>query len=79
MGYEARRAVDMTDHVWVEVFSEEKKRWMHADCCEAALDTPLMYEAGWGKKLNYIISCSCEELLDVTKRYTREWDEVLTR
>ena len=39
----------------------------------------MMYEGGWGKKLTYIISCSCFETVDVTRRYTSKWQEVLQR
>jgi peptide-N4-(N-acetyl-beta-glucosaminyl)asparagine amidase len=39
----------------------------------------MMYEGGWGKKLSYIISSSCFETVDVTRRYTRKWQEVLQR
>jgi hypothetical protein len=39
----------------------------------------MMYEGGWGKKLTYVISCSCFETVDVTRRYTSKWQEVLQR
>jgi hypothetical protein len=35
-GFETRYVVDLTDHVWVEVFSERLDRWVHLDCCENA-------------------------------------------
>ncbi|CEL94622.1 unnamed protein product [Vitrella brassicaformis CCMP3155] len=54
-------------------------RVYHLDSCEAALDSPLMYEKGWGKKLNYVIAYSPYEVLDVTKRYTADWPGVLSR
>ncbi|KAL6068640.1 Peptide-N(4)-(N-acetyl-beta-glucosaminyl)asparagine amidase [Balamuthia mandrillaris] len=80
MSYPARYVLDWTDHVWAEVYFEGKQRWVHADCCEAAFDSPLMYEAGWGKKLSYIIAVSREEVVDVTRRYTRNYSsQVLQR
>lgn len=70
---------DHTDHVWTEVYSQSQGRWLHADSCENKMDTPLMYERGWGKKLNYIIAYSRDELVDVTWRYTANQNEVLKR
>ena len=79
LGFEARSANDWTDHVWTEYFSEEQQRWIHADSCEARRDAPMLYEAGWGKKLTYVIACSKDEVLDVTQRYSKKWTEVLER
>ncbi|XP_051167402.1 peptide-N(4)-(N-acetyl-beta-glucosaminyl)asparagine amidase isoform X2 [Leptopilina boulardi] len=70
LGYDTRFIVDKTDHVWTEVWSVAQKRWIHADSCENAMDRPLMYEKGWGKKLSYIIAYSKDEIQDVTWRYT---------
>jgi len=79
LGYEVRIVYDWTDHVWTEVYSESQQRWLHCDSCENAIDTPLLYEAGWGKKLNYIVAFSLEEVFDVTQRYTKKYTEVQTR
>ncbi|TYJ11467.1 hypothetical protein E1A91_A11G278700v1 [Gossypium mustelinum] len=78
-GYESRLVLDFTDHVWTECYSEALGRWMHLDPGEAIYDRPLLYEKGWGKKLNYVIAIAKDGVYDVTKRYTRKWNEVLSR
>jgi len=76
----ARYVLDWSDHVWTEVWSPTLRRWVHCDSCEAAWDTPLLYEEGWGKKLAYVIAFSAEGgAIDVTPRYVLSWDEALTR
>jgi peptide-N4-(N-acetyl-beta-glucosaminyl)asparagine amidase len=71
-GYDTRHVLDWTDHVWVEVWSEDQKRWLHADPCENICDKPLVYEVGWGKKLTYVIATSKDEVQDVTWRYSKD-------
>ena len=70
LGYDTRRVLDWTDHVWCEVYSKAEKRWLHADPCEVILDKPLVYEKGWGKKLSYCIATSKDEVQDVSARYS---------
>eukprot|EP01134_Creolimax_fragrantissima_P000018 CFRG0018T1 len=79
LGFKARYILDMTDHVWTEVYSEYLQRWVHTDCCEAKFDTPLVYEKGWGKKLTYVFAFSAEEVVDVARRYTENYPEVQSR
>ncbi|CEG37405.1 Peptide:N-glycanase [Plasmopara halstedii] len=79
MGYEARYVLDVTDHVWTEIYSDHLKRWLHCDSCEEQLDCPLTYEVGWGKKLSYIFSFGHDEVADTARRYTQNWADMRTR
>ncbi|XP_078701033.1 peptide-N(4)-(N-acetyl-beta-glucosaminyl)asparagine amidase-like isoform X1 [Branchiostoma floridae x Branchiostoma belcheri] len=79
LGYEARHVVDWTDHVWTECFSNSQQRWLHVDPCENVSDKPLMYEAGWSKKLSYVVAFSNQEIRDVTWRYSCRHQEVCSR
>ncbi|CAH2044606.1 unnamed protein product [Thlaspi arvense] len=78
-GYDSRLIMDFTDHVWTECFSHSLGRWIHLDPCEGVYDKPMLYEKGWGKKLNYVTAISKDGVCDVTKRYTKKWNEVLSR
>ena len=78
LGYDTRHVLDWTDHVWAEVWSPAESRWLHVDPGET-VDKPLVYEAGWGKKLNYVIAFSREEVQDVTWRYSKNHEETRSR
>ncbi|KAH3760725.1 peptide N-glycanase [Pelomyxa schiedti] len=79
LGCNSRYVLDFTDHVWAEIYSDSLGRWVHCDCCESAFDKPLMYERGWQKKLTYVFAFAVDEVVDVTRRYTENFPEVLTR
>lgn len=79
LDYEARLVLDTTDHVWNEVWSEAQQRWIHVDPCEAIVDAPLLYELGWSKNLEYCIAFGQHEALDVTRRYTTDFEAAKVR
>lgn len=44
------------------MYSASQRRWLHCDPCENACDKPLLYEAGWGKKLSYVLAFSKDQV-----------------
>jgi len=82
LGYTARYVLDFTDHVWLEVQLPNKTGgmdWVHADPSEGVLDSPLMYEKGWGKKLTMIFAFTPWAVEHVTHRYTADYKAVQLR
>ena len=79
VGFDARWVLDVTDHVWTEIYSHQMGRWLHADPCEATCDAPMTYERGWGKKLSYVLAFSSEEAVDVSRRYADKWHVTVGR
>lgn len=81
-GLRARAVHDWTDHVWTEIYTPvdgNGGRWVHADSCENVLDEPLLYEKGWGKKLNYCVATGVDCVTDVTRRYTADFEALRPR
>jgi hypothetical protein len=68
-GYRARLILDMSDHVWTEVWDGKGNRWMHVDPSEKRLDDPLMYERDWKKNLQEIYAFENGFIENVTERY----------
>lgn len=78
-GHDARLVLDLTDHVWTEIYCESQDRWIHMDSCENSIDSPLLYENGWGKKLTYCIALHRYEIQDVTNRYVSNIPQLMSR
>ena len=72
LGYEIRRVYDSADHVWIEVWMEHRREWVHCDPCENAYDQPLLYEQGWGKECTFTFACCRDGVQDVSRRYTQK-------
>lgn len=62
-----------------QVWSNELQRWLHCDPCENVIDTPLMYDRGWGKHHAYVFAFARDHVRDVTWRYTFKHRAALAR
>ena len=67
--YRARLILDVTDHVWTEVWNNRQKRWIHVDPSERRIDDPLMYERDWKKSLKEIYAFENGKVENVAKQY----------
>jgi thiol-disulfide isomerase/thioredoxin len=79
VGFETRLVYDSADHVWCEVWMDSREEWVHCDPCENAYDKPLLYETGWGKQATLTIAIGKDVVIDVTKRYTMDYEGFLKR
>jgi peptide-N4-(N-acetyl-beta-glucosaminyl)asparagine amidase len=68
-GYRARLILDLSDHVWTEVWEDSERRWVHVDPSEKRVDDPLMYERDWKKNLSNVFAFENGKMEDVTMRY----------
>jgi len=67
--YRARLVLDMSDHVWTEVWDSDEKRWVHVDPSERRIDDPFMYERDWKKTLREVYAFENGKVQDVTRNY----------
>ena len=67
--YRARLILDMSDHVWTEVWDNNKYRWIHVDPSEKKIDDPMMYERDWKKNLTRVYALENGNAENVTKNY----------
>ncbi|KFB51625.1 AGAP007390-PA-like protein [Anopheles sinensis] len=79
LGYDARYVFSTGDHVWTEVWSDRRQRWIHVDPCENVLDAPLMYEHGWKKEITYVFGFACDDVQDVSWRYSSDHEAMMQR
>jgi len=68
-GYRARLILDMSDHVWTEVWDGGQERWIHVDPSEKKIDDPKMYERDWKKSLKEVYAFENGEIENVTRKY----------
>lgn len=79
LGFDARYVYSTSDHVWTEVYNHSKRRFVHVDPSENVFDSPLMYEAGWKRKLEYVVGFSCDDIQDVSWRYSSDHEALKSR
>lgn len=68
-GYKARLVLDLSDHAWTEVWSDESRKWIHVDPSERKMDDPKMYERDWGKDLKRVYAFENGAAKNVTTFY----------
>jgi transglutaminase-like putative cysteine protease len=69
--YKARLILDLSDHAWTEVWSDESGKWVHVDPSEKRMNDPEMYERDWNKDLKEVYAFENGVLEDVTTSYKR--------
>jgi peptide-N4-(N-acetyl-beta-glucosaminyl)asparagine amidase len=72
--YRARLVLDMSDHVWTEIWDSKQEKWIHVDPSEKRIDDPFMYERDWKKNLQEVYAFENGNVQDETERYRMKED-----
>ena len=67
--YRARLILDLSDHVWTEIWDDKQQRWVHVDPSEKRIDDPKMYERDWKKNLKEVYALENGNTENVTNNY----------
>ncbi len=67
--YRARIILDLSDHVWTEVWNKDQEKWIHVDPSEKRIDDPKMYERDWKKNLTEVYAFENGKIENVTEKY----------
>lgn len=70
--------IDASNHL-LEVYIPKLKRFVSVDPYANLVDSPLVYECGWGRQINWAIAYSDKECVDVTPRYTYSQEDLNLR
>lgn len=61
------------------MYSEAQLRWLHVDPSDNVVDSPLMYQHGWKRDIDYVFAYSCDDIQDVTWRYCNNHKDTLLK
>ena len=79
LGYTARFVCAFMPHSWIEVYSEESKRYIPVDIIAKTFDCPLVYQASYKFEINWVVGVTSYEYVDVTERYVLDKDDLQDR
>ena len=79
LSFESRLIYDPSDHLWTEIYSKKRQQWIHCDPCENLFDSPLIYEQGWNKSIEFCIAFAKDHIEDVTWRYVQQFQLTIQR
>jgi peptide-N4-(N-acetyl-beta-glucosaminyl)asparagine amidase len=80
LGIHTRIVNDFLDHCWNESMIDGQ--WIHVDSTleyPISYNNPHYYEKNWNKHYLYVLAFSNNDVMDVTKNYTTNWDAIIRR